>query len=105
MNKLATLLGFASKSGQLVLGSASVESAIKKRQVRLVICATDLSPKTLKNFQYLCEVSKIRFICYGLRVELGQWVGAPERGVIGVISNQFATAIVQLFNDRGDYNK
>ncbi|HOP75695.1 MAG TPA: L7Ae/L30e/S12e/Gadd45 family ribosomal protein [Bacillota bacterium] len=106
MSKIDSLLGFASKAGQLLLGTASVEAGLKRGKVALVICATDLSPKTIKNFRYFCELYKVPFYCYGLRSELGRIVGAPERGIIGVVSKQFASSLRRLlddyFMDRGD---
>ncbi len=104
MKRLQTLLGFAAKAGALVSGSAAVEVGIKKRQIKLVICATDLSAKTIKNFNYLCNENKIRFYCFGGLSELGHWVGRPGRGVIGVTSEQFAGAIGSLFNDGGEHH-
>jgi ribosomal protein L7Ae-like RNA K-turn-binding protein len=100
--KLRTLLGFASKAGDLVAGTAVVERAIKRRRVYLVICAADLSPKTLKNFEYFCQASGVEFFSHGTRCELGNWIGQPERGIIGITSRQFALAIQGLFTDRGD---
>lgn len=102
MKRLQTLLGFAAKAGALVTGSAAVEAGIKKRQLKLVICATDLSAKTIKNFSYLCKENQIDFYCSGVSSELGHWIGNPGRGVIGVVSRQFANAIVSLFNDGGE---
>jgi ribosomal protein L7Ae-like RNA K-turn-binding protein len=102
MNRLETMLGFASKAGKLLLGTSNVERGIKKGKVYMVVCATDLAPRTIRNFQYLCDSKRIVFICYGLRSELGNLVGAPERGVIGIASQQFARALRQLFEDRGD---
>ena len=100
--KLKSLLGFAVKAGDLAVGTAAVERAIIRRQVYLVICAQDLSPKTIKNFQYLCQVNSVEFYCFGTRNELGNWIGMPERGIIGVTSRQFATAMHGLFIDRGE---
>jgi ribosomal protein L7Ae-like RNA K-turn-binding protein len=100
--KLQSLLGFASKAGNLTAGTAAVENAIKKRRVFLVICATDLSAKTIKNFQYLCQVNEVQFYCYGTRAELGKWIGLPERGIIGITARQFAAVMSGLFIDRSD---
>ena len=102
MKEIATMLGFAAKAGQLLLGTASVERGIKQRQVAMVICATDLSAKTIKNFKYWCDLNRIDFFSYGFRSELGHWVGAPERGIIGIVSKQFASRLRQLLEDRGD---
>lgn len=102
MKSIESMLGFAAKAGQIIAGSAGVEQAIIKHRAKLVIYAEDLSPKTIKNLIYLCQKNEIQFLCYGLRSELGRWVGAPERGIICIVSSQFAAAIRRLFNDRGD---
>lgn len=104
MKRLQALLGFAAKAGALVTGSAAVEAGIKQRQIELVICATDLSAKTIKNFNYLCKKNGVRLYCFGILSELGRWVGRPGRGVIGVTSKQFADAIGSLFNDGGEHH-
>ena len=104
MKRLQSLLGFAAKAGALVTGSAAVEVGIKKRRVKLVICATDLSQKTIKNFQYLCEKNGVDFCCFGSISELGLWVGSPGRGVIGVTGKQFAGTIGSLFIDGGEHH-
>jgi ribosomal protein L7Ae-like RNA K-turn-binding protein len=96
MSKLATMLGFASKAGQLITGSAAVAVAIKRHRVHLVICAGDLAERTLRNFRGLCESNQIKFYSLATREELGHWIGRPERGVIGVSSKQFAGALVSL---------
>jgi ribosomal protein L7Ae-like RNA K-turn-binding protein len=96
------MLGFAAKSRQLISGSTTVEERLKKGQVYMVICAQDLSAKTIKHFNHLCETRQIPFYCYGLCSDLGQGIGKPGRGVIGIISNHFAATIRSLFNDGGD---
>lgn len=102
MTKLQSIIGFAAKSRQLISGSTTVEVAIKKGQVHLVICAEDLSIKTIHNFKRLCETKKISFYCYGSCSDLGHWIGKPGRGVIGIVSNHFAATVRSLFTDGGD---
>lgn len=102
MKNLEAMLGLASKAGQLIAGTAKVEKALKKHQVRLVICAQDLSPRTLKNFNELCKENQVDFYCFGSRFQLGRCIGIPQRGVVGIISNQFAAVIRSLFIDGGD---
>lgn len=102
MNKLASVLGFASKAGQIVAGTAAVENAVRKHQLQLVICTTDLAARTLKNFNNLCQENQIDFYCIGSRPEIGRWIGKPGRGVIGIASKQFAEIIRPLLNDGGD---
>jgi ribosomal protein L7Ae-like RNA K-turn-binding protein len=99
MSKVEAMLGFAAKAGQIVTGSAAVAAAIKKRHVYLVICTRDLSTRTIKNFSSLCSLYKIDFVNFSTRIEVGKWVGRPDRGVIGVVSKQFAAAIRLLLKE------
>ena len=102
MDKIQSMLGFAAKSRQLISGSNMVEERLKKNRVYLVICAQDLSPKTIRSFQHLCETKQIPFYCYGSCSDLGHWIGRPGRGVVGIISSHFAATICLLFKDGGD---
>ncbi len=47
-NKILSLLGFASKSGNLSFGFASCMEALKQRKSKLIVCAFDISLKTQK---------------------------------------------------------
>ncbi|HEX7713814.1 MAG TPA: ribosomal L7Ae/L30e/S12e/Gadd45 family protein [Bacillota bacterium] len=93
MNSITTLLGMAARAGRLVSGTAAVEAGLKRQQVLLVICATDLAPRTIRNFSFWCEKYHAGFFCYGTRSELGKCIGRPERGLIGVTGVDFAGAI------------
>jgi ribosomal protein L7Ae-like RNA K-turn-binding protein len=99
MSKIEAMLGFAAKAGQIITGSAAVEAAIKKHHVYLVICAGDLAARTIKNFSSLCRLYQIEFVNFSTRVEMGRWVGHPDRGVIGVVSKQFARTIGLLLKE------
>jgi ribosomal protein L7Ae-like RNA K-turn-binding protein len=102
MKKIQSMLGFAAKSRQLISGSTTVEERLKKGEVYLVICAFDLSPKTINHFKHLCETRQIAFFCYGSCQDLGHWIGKPGRGVVGIVSTHFAAIIRSLFKDGGD---
>lgn len=105
MKQLAAMIGLASKAGQLTAGTAAVEAAIKKHRLKLVICAADLSPRTLKKMEELCRTNQVDFIKLGTRLELGKWSGHPERGVFGIVSGHFAETIRSLFNEGVVYHK
>lgn len=99
MNKLATMLGFASKAGQIIAGTEAVTAAIKKHRVHLVICAGDMAERTQRNFRGLCESNQIAFYSLASREELGHWIGRPERGIIGVVSVQFTGTLIPLLEE------
>ena len=45
-NKILSLLGFASKSGNLSYGFSSCLEALERKKAKLIICAKSLSEKT-----------------------------------------------------------
>ncbi len=102
MKTVASVLGLAAKAGRLLTGSAAVEEGIRHGRAQVVICANDLSAKTIKNFKFLCEQKTISFFTYGMIAELGHWIGAPGRGVIAVTSNDFSKMICSLLKDGGE---
>ncbi|MCL6590210.1 MAG: L7Ae/L30e/S12e/Gadd45 family ribosomal protein [Firmicutes bacterium] len=101
MKQIAAMIGLASKAGQLIAGTAAVEAALKKGRVKMVICAADLAPRTLKKMEDLCHKNQVGFLKLGTRLDLGKWSGYPERGVLGIVSSQFTGAIRSLFNEGG----
>ena len=48
MDKIYGILGIASKAGKIVSGFDSIQENIKKKKVKLIIIANDISEKTRK---------------------------------------------------------
>ena len=99
-NKLNGLLGLCKKSGNLIIGSEQVLSAIraKKRAPELVLLAADASENTRKRIRNCCEFYKIKYQPLPLDAEtLGHLIG--KRGTVavaGVLDRGFAEAISKL---------
>ena len=58
-DKTLTLLGFASKSGNISNGADSVKEALKKNKARLVIIAKDISDKSRKEIKFFASKNKV----------------------------------------------
>ncbi|MCR4440926.1 MAG: ribosomal L7Ae/L30e/S12e/Gadd45 family protein [Peptococcaceae bacterium] len=90
---IASLLGFARKSGQLLTGRSAVQAGLKKREARLVIVAKDLPEKRKLYWKKRCEQSGSQYMETGTKEELGKLLGVRERGVLAVKGKQISEAI------------
>lgn len=92
-DKTLTLLGFASKSGNLSFGMDSVKESVKKGKAELVIIAKDISEKSEKEVKFFCEKTKITALRYEYTSdEISHAVGR-KCGILAVNDKNFANAI------------
>ena len=101
-NKTLTLLGFASKAGKLSYGFAKVLEALNQNKARLVLAASDLSEKTLKEAVYHAEKKNIEVLTLKTAdiFVLSKAIGR-KCGVVAVNDDGFAKAIKEDFlNDQ-----
>ena len=61
-SKILSLLGFASKSGNLRFGFASCLEVLGRKKAKLIICANDLSEKTKKEITFHAEKTGIEVL-------------------------------------------
>ena len=95
-NKLATLLGFASKSGNMVSGDSTVLNEIRKGNVYLVIIAGDASENTKKKFTDKSSSYGIESVIFSNSQELSRAIGKQNRTVIAIKEVNFAKKIKEL---------
>ena len=101
-NKILSLLGFASKSGNLSYGFASCLETLNKRNAKLIICANDLSEKTKKEITFHAEKVSIEVLTlknvdiFTLSNSIGH-----KCGVISVNETGFAKSLKEeILNDK-----
>ena len=99
MNKFIQLLGLATKAGKTVSGEFSVEQAVKKRSVELVIIAQDASENTKKHFNDMCAYRKIPILFACEKSELGKCTGKNERASVGVLDHGFADKLISIIRE------
>ena len=96
-SKILTLLGFCSKAGKMSYGmDASVES-IKKGKASLIIAASDVSPKSLKETTFNAEKEKVKVTVLGDTdmQTLSHAIGR-KCGILSVNDKGFAEAVDKL---------
>lgn len=97
MNKIYGMLGFARKSGNLLLGYDAVTDGIKNKKVVLVICSTDSSEKIRDKVKKLCNTNTIKCLDYGLKVEIGSILNKSEVSFVGICDGNMADYIMKHY--------
>lgn len=98
-NKFFTMLGFAQKSGNTVMGDDLVESALKKRAVSLIIISSDASEDTKDKYIKLCESVNVKIIIDFSREDLSSAIGKFNRTLIGIKNKKFSRELYRIYED------
>ena len=98
MDKIHGLLGLSAKAGKIMSGTDMVLEGIVKRKVKLLVMASDASPKSIKNMEFTCEKYKVEIIVFGTIEENSRAIGKENRAVIGVTDDNLAQAILKQFH-------
>lgn len=93
--KLRALLGFARKAGKLALGTQATEESVKKHRSHLVLCASDISPKSVKEIRFLCEKYGIRVAVMKIGFDDVSHSFGKRAGILSVEDEGFANAIAE----------
>ncbi len=94
MNKILTLLGFASKAGKLSFGMDKSKEAIKKKTSCLVISASDISEKSQKEIRFFTSNNNIPLISLtDINIEAVSNAVGRKCGILSVNDKSFADAI------------
>lgn len=101
-NKTLTLLGFASKAGKLSCGFDSVSAAIKQNKAQLVLCADDLSQKSLKEITFFADKNSVSvFTLKDINIETLSKAIGRKCGMVAVNENGFAQSLKEeILNDK-----
>ncbi|HHM23465.1 MAG TPA: DUF448 domain-containing protein [Bacteroidetes bacterium] len=92
-DKVYSLVGLARKAGKAVFGQEAVERAIKQRQARLVLLATDAAINTRKRFIDLCRQRGVPLRLYGTKSDWGHWMGKESTAILAILHEGFADAV------------
>lgn len=93
MKKINSYMGFARKSGNLVMGAGTCEIYMNKKKVKLLIVCEDTSENSKEKIIRIAEKTKTDYIVFGDSEELSHIVGSPGRTVFGITDKNFADTI------------
>ncbi|HHW45671.1 MAG TPA: 50S ribosomal protein L7ae [Clostridiales bacterium] len=107
-DKALSLLGIARRAGKLSVGFEAVSDSIKRKKARLVLIASDISPKTEKELVYISQTSSIKVIRTSYDINtLSNAIGA-RAGTVSVNDSNFADAVLesiaQARKSEGEFN-
>ncbi len=92
-DKVLSMLGIAAKAGLLSSGECQTEKAVKSRQARLVVVASDASENTKKAFRDMCAFYHAELVFYGDRESLGHSIGKEYRSSLAIMDDGLAKAV------------
>ncbi len=95
-DKIKTMLGFASKSGNIITGNDFVHQSLGKKSVYLVLLGSDASKSNLEKIEKKCFRLNIPIASPLTTDEMSRAVGKNNRTVIGIVDEQFARRIYAL---------
>ncbi|MGQ9557329.1 MAG: L7Ae/L30e/S12e/Gadd45 family ribosomal protein [Desulfurispora sp.] len=96
-SNLHGLLGLARRAGQLVSGDACVRQALERKQVRLLVLATDAAPRTKKIYRQLASKAQVPLLELAVREELGALLGMTPRAVVAIKSDSLAGRLLECY--------
>lgn len=90
---LETLLGFAVRSGNAVLGATAVQNAAKRGRVRLIIMEKQAGDETQRRMKRISREGKIPSITVESKRAFDSLVGKPNCVCAGITDAAFAESI------------
>ena len=95
MDKVLTLLGFASKSGALCFGAFKTTEAVKRGRAKCVLIAEDISDKSRKETLFYCEkYGALAYVLKGVNIEALSHAVGVKCGVVAVTGETFKNPII-----------
>lgn len=92
MNKKLQILGLAQVAGQLVSGYDTVLQTLQQGKACLVVAASDLSPRSLKNIANKCSYYQVPLHREFDSLEISQALG-KKRSICALTDQGFANSL------------
>lgn len=94
MKKINSYMGFARKSGNLVMGSGTCRTYLPKKKIKLLIITEDTAQNSKEKLIKAAQKYNVTYRIYGDSEELSHIVGNPGRTVFGILDKNFAEVIL-----------
>ena len=92
-DKILNLLGLAQRAGKVISGDFIVEKAIKRKEPKLVLLASDCAANNEKKYTQLAETHHIPLHSIADKEALGTAIGKEVRVVVALQDDGFAKAL------------
>ena len=93
--KISGIIGFAARSGKLLLGTYAVERGIRQRNAKIVLAAADVNPKRLRVLKYWCTDMGIPLLVTGKKEDYGVLLKKPPLGLLALTDEGMAEGILK----------
>ena len=90
------MIGLARRAGRVIGGNEAVDKAIRQRQARLVIVATDAAGRTCRQIEQTASHDRIAVTVFGEKQQLGHWTGSVNRAVLAIVDTHFALRLQDM---------
>lgn len=99
--KFESYMGFAAKSGNLCAGTNTCIYEMKKKKIKLLVIAGDVSDNTKDKITGAARSANVDFEIFETADNLSAMTGKPGKGVFGIKDNNFAGLIKnEIVNSR-----
>jgi ribosomal protein L7Ae-like RNA K-turn-binding protein len=92
------MIGLAFRAGKCTIGEEAIVQDIKRKKIKLLIIANDVSPNTLKKFTDKCNHYNVPFFVTDSREVLSNAIGKSGRVAIGITDTGFANKITSMLD-------
>lgn len=94
-------MGLMLKAGQVALGRTSLEMALDKGLVRLIITAEDLSPRFRDDIKRKADSAGIHTLDWLTKAQWGKIFGRESVGVFGILDKKVAGKVLEGVHANG----
>ena len=99
-DRIYSFLGLATKAGKLISGDDTCEKALKAGKAKLVIISGDASHNTQKKFSDMCSYRNVELRVYGVKDELGKYIGKGTRSVVAILDREFSNRLIEMIDNK-----
>lgn len=96
--KAINLLTMCRRAGRIVMGFDSVKEAIFKGEAYCVCIANDISPKTLKESEFICNRDDVPLLKLDATMEELWGALGKKVGILGICDEGFAKRFGEILN-------
>lgn len=95
-DRLVGLLGLGARGGHVILGVDGTRAALQREECRVVVLASDASPRATEKVVRLAQAKGVPLIAGPAAEQLGARLGRPPVMVVGVRDRALARGILAM---------
>lgn len=96
------MIGLARRAGRVIGGNDAVDKAIRQRQARLIIVASDAAGRTCRQIEQTANRDRVAIAVFGDKQQLGHWTGSVNRAVLAIVDTHFASRLHDMIRQAAD---